>query len=194
MTTRFTPALALAAVLSLVGWMSADVPLTFATGGTLTIEGSSNVHRLWTCTAGQFAGTGDGVPTATGLTSLTALTVTVPVAQIDCGNRTMTGKLRETLLAPTAPTIRFVLRNATMSTPQNGRSTVTANGQLTIAGQTRTVQVTGQGQAVGGNRFHVTGSVPLLMSQYGIRPPTAMMGTMRTRDAVTIRFDVTLAR
>ena len=51
-----------------------------------------------------------------------------------------------------------------------------------------------QGQAVGGNRFHVTGTVPLLMSQYGIRPPTAMMGTMRTRDAVTIRFDVTLTR
>lgn len=189
MNTRFTPALALAAVLSLVGWMAADVPLSFATGGTVTVAGTSNVHG-WTCAAGRFTGTGDGTPTAAGLTALSALTVTVPVAQIDCGNGQMNRKLRDALLATTSPTIRFVLSNATVS----NRSTITANGQLTIAGQTRPVRITAQGQPVSGNRFRFTGTVPLLMSQYGIRPPTAVMGTMRTRDAVTIRFDVTLAR
>ncbi|HEX8385845.1 MAG TPA: YceI family protein [Rubricoccaceae bacterium] len=188
MNARYTPALALTAVLSLVGWMAADVPLSFATGGTVTIEGTSNVHG-WTCAAERFTGTGDGTPTASGLTALSALTVTVPVAQIDCGNRTMNGKLRDALLATTAPTVRFVLSNATVS-----NRTMTANGQLTIAGQTRPVRITAQGQPVSGNRFRFTGTVPLLMSQYGIRPPTAMMGTMRTRDAVTIRFDVTLTR
>ncbi len=189
MTTRLTPPLALAFVLSLAGWMSADVPLSLATGGTVTIEGSSNVHG-WTCAAAQVAGTGDGTPAAAGLTALTALTVTVPVAQIECGNGTMNGKLRTALLATTAPTVRFVLTSATVS----ARSAVTASGRLTIAGQTRPVQITAQGQPVSGNRYRFTGSVPLLMSQYGIRPPTAMMGTMRTRDAVTVRFDVTLAR
>ena len=190
LTTRTA---ALAAVLSLAGWMPGHAPLTFASGGTVSIEGSSNVHRLWTCTAAQVTGAGDGVLTATTLTSLSALTVTVPVAQIDCGNGTMSGKLRTALLAPTAPTVRFVLSSATLGALRNARSTVTAQGQLTVAGQTRPVQITAQGQPVGG-RFRVTGSVPLLMTQFGIRPPTAMMGTMRTRDAVTVRFDVTLAR
>ncbi len=192
MNARLATALALASVLSFVGWMSSDVPLTRATGGTVTIEGSSNVHG-WTCAAARFTGTGDGVPAPAALTGVSALTVTVPVAQIDCGNRTMNRKLRDALLAPPAPPVRFVRATATMTTPQSNRSTATANGQLTVAGQTQPVRITAQGQPVGGNRFRFTGSVPLLTSQYGIRPPSAMMGTMRTRDAVTIRFDVTLA-
>jgi hypothetical protein len=56
------------------------------------------------------------------------------------------------------------------------------------------MQITAQGQALSGNRYRFTGSVPVTMSQFGMRPPTAMMGAMRVGDRVTVRFDVTLAR
>jgi polyisoprenoid-binding protein YceI len=180
-------------VLSLAGWAQSDEPLTFARGGSITIEGTSNVHG-WTCATGQYTGNADAATTAAGLTGLSALSISVPVAQIDCDNGTMNTKLREALRASAAPNIRFVLGNATVSTPRNNRFNVSASGQLTIAGQTRPVSFQAQGQALANGRFRFQGSVPITMSQYGVRPPTAMMGTMRVGDRVTVRFDVTLAR
>jgi len=190
--TRFLPAIALLTVISLAGWVAADEPLTFRSG-TITITGTSNVHG-WTCTTTSFTGSGNGAITAPGLSGLSALTVSVPVARIDCDNGTMNTKLRESLRASAAPNIRFVLGNATVSTPRSGRFVVSTSGQLTIAGQTRPVTFTANGQAVAGGQYRFTGSVPVTMSQYGIRPPTAMMGTMRTGDRVTVAFDVTLGR
>lgn len=182
-----------AAVFAIAGWHAATTePLTFARGGTITIEGTSNVHG-WSCTSG-FTGSADGAATAAGLTGLSALTVTVPVAGIECNNGTMNNKLREALQAPANPNVRFVLQNATVSTPRNGRFAVTANGTLTIAGRSRPTQVTAQGQVQADGRYRFTGAVPVTMSQFGVTPPTAMMGAMRVGDRVTIRFDVTLAR
>ena len=34
--------------------------------------------------------------------------------------------------------------------------------------------------------------VPLLMSDYGIKPPTMMLGTMRTKNEVLVKFDLAL--
>jgi polyisoprenoid-binding protein YceI len=193
MTSRFLPSIALLSVLSIAGWAATDEPLTFVRGGTITIEGTSNVHG-WDCSTTQFTGTANGALAATGIDGLSALSVSVPVAQIDCDNGTMNTKLREALRASAAPNIRFVLGNATVSAPRNNRFNVNSRGQLTIAGQTRPVTFTAQGQVLANNRYRFTGSVPVTMSQFGIRPPTAMMGTMRTGDRVTVRFDVTLAR
>jgi polyisoprenoid-binding protein YceI len=193
MNARFIPAIALFSVLSLAGWAASDEPLTFVRGGSITIEGTSNIHG-WTCETSQFTGNANGVTATGGITGLSALTVSVPVAQIDCDNGTMNTKLREALRASAAPNIRFVLGSATVSTPRSNRFNVNTSGQLTIAGQTRTVQFAAQGQALANNRYRFTGSVPVTMSQYGVTPPRAMMGTMRVGDRVTVRFDVTLAR
>jgi len=193
MNVRFLTYLA-AAVFAVAGWHAATTePLTFARGGTITVEGTSNIHG-WTCTAGSFTGSADGAAAATGITGLSALTLTVPVSALECRNGTMNTKLREALHATTSPSIRFVLSNATVSTPRNGRFAVTANGTLSMAGQSRTTQVTAQGQVLADGRYRFTGAVPVTMSQFGIAPPTAMMGAMRVGDRVTVRFDVTLAR
>ena len=40
----------------------------------------------------------------------------------------------------------------------------------------------------------VRGSVDLLMTEFGIAPPTAMMGMLKTDPKVTIRFETVLAK
>ena len=39
----------------------------------------------------------------------------------------------------------------------------------------------------------IKGDVPILMTDYGIKPPTAMMGMLKTDPKVTVSIDVTLA-
>lgn len=177
------------ALIALAGWRLAD-PFTFSSGSTITVEGTSNV-RGWTCTTSGVTGTANATPTAEGWSGIGALTVTVPVNSLDCNNRTMNSHLRSAFNASANPNIRFTLSNATVSTPRGGSFTVQANGTLAMAGQSRPVTVTATGQRAGsGVRF--TGSVPVTMSQWGMTPPRALGGTMRTGDRVTVRFNVTL--
>ena len=180
----------LALVLGLAGWHAASVRYTFASGSRVWVEGTSTVHD-WTCEADQTTATLDATPSGGGLSAITALTVTSPVAQMDCGNRIMNGKLRDAL--GTSP-IRFSLTRARVGTVSNGRFLVEADGQLTIQGTTRTQRVRATGRALSNGRFQFTGEVPVTMSQFGVDPPRAMAGTLRTGDQVTVKFDVTAAR
>ena len=38
----------------------------------------------------------------------------------------------------------------------------------------------------------VIGDVPLLMTDYGIKPPTAMLGMLKTDPKITVTFEVVL--
>jgi polyisoprenoid-binding protein YceI len=175
--------------LGLAGWQAME-RFSFASGSRIWVEGTSTVHD-WSCDADQISATLDATTGDAALTGLSALTVTIPVAGMDCDNGTMNGKLRDAL--GTSP-IRFTLSNARVASPNGGRFVVEANGQLTIHGTSRAQRVTAQGQVLGNGRYRFTGSVPVTMSQFGVDPPTAMLGTLRTGDRVTVRFDVTATR
>ena len=90
--------------------------------------------------------------------------------------------------------IRFTLTSARVGNVNGGRFGVEANGQLTIHGTSRAQRVTAEGRAVGNGQYRFTGSVPVTMSQFGVDPPTALLGTLRTGDGVTVRFDMTVTR
>jgi polyisoprenoid-binding protein YceI len=68
---------------------------------------------------------------------------------------------------------------------------VAAAGQLSIHGQTRDVVLPGSVTAKAGG-VNVKGSYDLKMSDYGIKPPVMMMGTIRVADALTISYDFDL--
>jgi polyisoprenoid-binding protein YceI len=177
--TRTAFPLALVA-LALAGWMVLG-PISFDAGRKITVTGTSNLHG-WSCESTAFTGTATGTASGSALTALTALSVSVPVNSLDCKNRTMNGKLREAL---GANVIAYTVTRATV----NGAA-ISLTGRLSVHGQTRPVTVNARAQSLGGGRFRVTGSVPVTMSQYGVRPPTALAGTMRTGDATTVAFDI----
>ncbi|MBE2186815.1 MAG: YceI family protein [Rhodothermales bacterium] len=181
--TSFARLLSLAALATLPAWNAVPQPFSIASG-TVRVAGTSNVHD-WRCTSSRPTGSFQGEANGTSLTSVSNLTVTIPVATLDCRNGTMNSNLRRAMNASAQPTVRFALASATVS----GR-TISGNGQLTINGTTKPVAIRAEAQAADGGGFRLTGSVPVVMSQFGITPPVAMMGTMRTGDRVTVSFDV----
>lgn len=189
--SRLLPLLLPAAALMAAGFVSlAD----FEPGGSVRIDGTSNVHG-WHCTAPRYSGTFAATGTGAVPASIERLTFTVPVASIDCNNGTMNGKLRDALKARAHPTIVYTLQTARIGAAgANGRFSVESTGQLAIAGQTQPVAMTVQGQSLGGGRYRFTGSTPVSMRSYGIGRITALMGTMRVGERVTVAFDVTVAR
>ncbi|MCH7639733.1 MAG: YceI family protein [Bacteroidetes bacterium] len=177
------------AALVVAGWNVTPNQYTFASGSRVWVEGTSTIHD-WSCQAGQINGNVTAEPVTDRLTAISGVTVTIPISSMDCGNGTMNGKLRDALAA--APNISFSLSSAQVGSVNNGLFAIRASGSLSIAGVTRTMNISATGRALSNGRFRITGSVPFAMSRFGVDPPTAMLGTIRTRDDVIVGFDVTV--
>ena len=152
---------------------------------TLVIDGTSTV-RDYRCAAGTMEST---ITTQAG-TSIDGLVeaarVTIPVAQLECGNGKMNDHMRKALQAKDHPNVIFELTSYTV----NGADAVLV-GELTIAGTTKPIEMPATIQDEDG-ALRVQASKQINMSEWGVKPPSLMLGTLKVRDAVTINFDVSL--
>jgi polyisoprenoid-binding protein YceI len=122
------------------------------------------------------------------LQAIPNLVVRIPAKSIKSSKgRIMDGKTYEALKADDYPTITFKLNNADIQSGQQ----LAATGQLTIAGKTRTVRFPVTVNK-GSSAITFSGEYSLLMSDYGMQAPTAMMGSIKTGDEVTLQFSCTL--
>ena len=69
---------------------------------------------------------------------------------------------------------------------------VTGSGKLTIVGNTREIPVNLTMEQWNEGSFTVSGSIKLKMTDYGIDPPKAMMGAVKTGDDIEIRIELSL--
>lgn len=160
--------------------------------GKITISGTSNAHD-WSCDAnGVLADFRVRTPgTATPPTTIDRAAVAVPVEDIRCGNGTMEGKLRDALKAEEFPTIAFTMSGYELvqDSANPNRFTVGANGTLRVAGVTKPLELEVRG-TLEGDRLHLRGTRDLLMTDFGVKPPTAMLGVLKTGDKVAVTFDL----
>ena len=166
----------------------------------VTVEGGSNVHD-WACSTSQIDASVSidpayaTAPTAAIGAMLKAVEVKVPVKTIKCGKGAMDNNLYKALKADKSTTISYIMGSFTVAPGATAESfTVKAPGSLTIAGEQRpvTVEVKAVRQADGS--IKATGRVPLKMTDFGIEPPTAMFGAMKTKNDITVVLDLTLGQ
>lgn len=184
----------LAAVLVLVG-VGGDpgtpARYAFTDAGTVQVDGTSSLHD-WTCDAAGLTGWIDAEVAAGTLTAIPRAEITVRAA-LDCKNGTMDKKARKALDADAHPAIQFVLDGATVEPGAGAAFAVQVRGRLRLAGAERPVAFTAEGRVLGNGAIRLAGQIPVTMSDFGIEPPTAMLGALKTGDAVTVRFDAVAA-
>lgn len=183
---------------------SAPLAVTLGPGSTLWLEGTSTVHE-YESRAGEvkIAFARDrGVPQPADATGLEALIrasgvrhvqVGVPVLSLKSKKSGLDKNLWRSLQAEAHPAIRCQLSSYTVTSGAPGGDTlaIRAEGTLEVAGRTRPITLDARAwKAVAG--IWITGSKPLLMSDYGIKPPTMMLGTLRVADRVTVHYRLLL--
>jgi hypothetical protein len=67
-------------------------------------------------------------------------------------------------------------------------------GSLRIAGQERPVRVPVVVQQQRDGSLRAQGALPILMTDYGITPPTALFGVLRTDNRIVVKFDLLVDR
>jgi hypothetical protein len=183
--------------------MSDAAPFDVQPGSRLWIEGGSNLHG-WRCEATTFDAVLNPATlnpdsafvsvSDTGLANdLAVVEIRVAVHALACGAALMNTKLYEALGSDREPNDifgRFRIAPSAMLGATTDSATITAEGNLTVAGKQRPLVMTVSEVRLSDGRVHATGWVPILMTDFGVQPPTAFFGLLRTDDAIIVRFDL----
>jgi polyisoprenoid-binding protein YceI len=178
-------------VLILTLAMPTAAPLTVAPESRLWVEGDSTMHK-WSCQATTLEISAEALPGLPGeLPTVTSLRVVVPVASLQSGQDGLDEKLREALQAKQHPRIEYAMASLR---PRPGDAGGTRQlelaGALTVAGRTRDAPVSITATLLPDGSIAVNGMAPLRMSDFGVKPPTAMFGLIKAADAVTVKFEL----
>jgi|GEM_PF-215435 len=158
---------------------------------SLVIKGTSNLHD-WQSTAKEVRGTGSITMDAGALKSINSLTMEVPCKSIKSEKGgIMDNKTYDALKADKNPNISYKLDKITGLNKKTNYD-INASGNLTIAGTTKKIDMYVQGKVGSEGSITFSGSKKIRMTDFGIKPPTALMGTMTVGDEVEIVFSVTL--
>jgi len=159
----------------------------------LVVRGSSNLHD-WESKANEVRANGIITLDASGaLKSIQSLYVEIPVKTIKSPKGSiMDNKTYDALKADAFPNITFKLEKVTSLGKRGDNYDVNAVGNLSIAGSTQKIDLYAQGKLDGAGGITFIGSKKLKMTDYNIKPPTALMGTLTTGNDVEIAFQVTL--
>jgi len=159
----------------------------------LTIDGSSNLHE-WSATTTDVritqAKLGVSLSDANFLEAIVkpgafeAFEIAVPVATLKSGKDTLDKNMYKALKSPEVANVTF---RATKLQAGATAGTLRLTGLLKIATVQKevTFDVTAQ---LAGALLTIKGTVPILMTDYGIEPPKAMLGMLKTDPKVSVTF------
>ncbi len=162
--------------------------LTVADSSSVSISGSSN-QTDWSVKASEFSGSFEVVGSGSGLAVRTAeISVVSRSIRSDRGI-IMTRLMGDALKVAAHPAIVFSMTEVVSTSVVDGAVQLTALGDLKLAGAENPIEIlVSVAEVAGGVRF--SGSVEFDMTDWKIKPPTAMFGALRTGKVVTVAFDV----
>ncbi|MCV9386539.1 YceI family protein [Reichenbachiella ulvae] len=148
---------------------------------TITIAGTSTVHD-WESEVSIF-----NIEGTKSDNNITGLKVSIQVKSINSGKSLMDDKTYEALKEDKYPNIVFEAQQLSIT-----GNKVSGSGQLTMAGKTKTVALNGKIISDANGILKVEGSNKINMKDYGIKPPTAMFGSIETGEEVTVKYNIKL--
>ena len=152
----------------------------------LSIDGTSSVHD-WTIEAEQFTGKADVTIENSALKEINSLSFNIPVKGLKSGKSSMDDNTYEALKEEDHPVIKYKFRSMDNVKADGNTTTMTTKGALTIGGITKIVTMNVKANTSNGIAF--SGDITFKMSVFEIDPPTAVFGTIKTGDEVTIKFN-----
>lgn len=155
----------------------------------VSVKGTSSLHD-WESTVDKLEAKGSFTITDNALSDIRDVVVKIPVKAIKSPKgKMMDNKTWEAFNYEKNPIIAFALSERKINTSKN---TLVANGTLTMAGVTKSVELHLIYKVLPGGELQISGTHSLLMSNFNMEPPTAMMGTIKVGDEVVVNLEIIL--
>jgi polyisoprenoid-binding protein YceI len=157
----------------------------------ITLKGTSNVHD-WEMKAIKGESEIRFVVDANNkVSSLTRLNFKLLVKNLKSKHTGMDKNTYKALNTDKNPNIIFTLTSATMTATAVNSYQFNCIGNLTIAGVTKQTTLLAVVKYNPSDKtFRITGSKKMNMSDYNVKPPTAVFGTIKTGNPITISYDL----
>jgi polyisoprenoid-binding protein YceI len=162
----------------------------------LWIEGTSTIHD-WTCKATTLDAAIEVDAAAVQLAAappkmLKKVLVKVPVKSLKCGHGGMDENLYKALKADSDPQISYILASFEPANEGATEFTLKTVGTLTIAGKENKIAMDVAAVRLPDGTVKATGTVPIKMTDFGIKPPTAVFGRIKAGDDIRVKFELSV--
>ncbi|HKQ56983.1 MAG TPA: YceI family protein [Candidatus Eisenbacteria bacterium] len=176
--------------------------LALHAGSKLWLTGSSTVHdyhsnaskldATFRCDPALWPAGLSGAEAVAGLIrakGVTGMDVVIQVTGMKSGKEGLDKNMYKALLAEKHPEIRFRMAGYEVGAVTDTVTRIDVKGTLTVAGVDQEIAMAASMRRHG-DAMRMTCDVPLLMTQFGVKPPKMMLGTIKTSDKVTVHFDL----
>jgi len=172
--------------------MPAAAQVYSSSATTAIVKGTSTLHD-WdmTSSSGKTQAT---FSIANGeIKGISALSFTVAAESLKSSRSGLDKNAYKALETKKHKDIAFKMSSGTVTKGAEGY-TVKAKGTLTVAGNSKPLDITAIAVLEADGSISVNGSVMFAMTTYGVKPPTVMMGTIKTGDEITITYGAKLTK
>ena len=128
------------------------------------------------------------------ITGLSGLSFVTPARELKSGKDAMDKNAYKALKTDKNANISFTSASATVIAVDANNFVVKAPGKLNIAGTAVDVEITATGKINVDKSISFVGSKKISMKDYNMTPPSFMMGTIKTGNDVTLKFDLKLTK
>lgn len=196
MSIRYYAVAALATVLAVGVGAQETTRIPVAPDSRLWIDGTSNLHS-WSCKTDQleasieFDKAAAAQPSEASPKALKHVDVKVPVKSLKCNHGGMDGNLYKALKADESADVSYIMASfEAVAGDTKDTFTLKTVGTLKIAGVENPLTMDVVATRMADGTFKATGVVPVKMTDFGIKPPTAIFGRLKTGDDVKVNFEL----
>ncbi|MCU7550694.1 YceI family protein [Chitinophagaceae bacterium LB-8] len=163
-----------------------------SSSANVTISGTSSLHDWTEKSAKGSAAATFVISSDHKITGLSALSFSVPAKSLKSEHSGMDNNTYKALKTDKHANITYTVSSATVEPVNANTFTIKTKGKLSIAGTIQETDVVGTAKLNGDRSITVTGSKKIKMTDYKVTPPTAMLGTIKTGNDLTISYDLKL--
>jgi len=157
-------------------------------GTTITIKGTSTLHD-WKMDVKAYTSDLHVAQNGTAA-SIDNVTFSCRTTDLKSESSLMDKKAYEALKSGNFPEIKFEGISKTDIVLNDNKFSGNLKGILNIAGKAETVTIPFSGSVDGNNTINIVAEADLAMSSFNITPPTAMLGTLKTGDKISISLSL----
>lgn len=162
---------------------------------SLQIFGTSTVHD-WVVNSNKASGHAEIDVVSHQLKDIKSLMLEIPGNELksEKKNNTMDQKIYDALKVESYLNITVKLKEIKSFPSEENGFSLNAVGVVTIAGFSREEDLIVQANVKSDGMVSFTGEKKLLMTDYKIKPPKAMVGMLKTGNEVTIKYELTMQK
>lgn len=124
---------------------------------------------------------------------LKSIEVVIPVKSLSCGNKGLEENMLKTLKADKFPEIRYQLSTYEIASAADNQVTLKSVGTLTVAGNQKQIEMIVKTERGADGKAVAVGTQPILMTDFGIKPPVFMLGALKTGNKIVVSFRLNVA-